>query len=388
MILTFLTLIIIFALGYSVSRFFLGRTVRIMEMAPIAAISGLTLTGYAILVLALLSKNLGFSVFLFFVLSGIFFLILLLRKLNNDILFYKKINFSALMQKLVKINWLELIFLLLFILLYLDLASRTLVFQNNSFKVSVAGYGDIPFHMSQMSYFNNQQSFELKETIYSGTKLGYPFLINFLSSIFYKINHNYLFSFQLPSFILSISGIIMFYFLIMRLIKKKAARICAFLIFFLGSGLGFLRIINDVSFWSKNSLEEMLNYVLHLPYPIMSFYDAVYPNQNIIWTNILTMFLLHQRSSLFGIALGILSVFILYLTFKYKDRRMFYFSGIMVGLFPLANMHSFISLLVIAFSFFAVSVILKQKVLIVGFLKTIVTAFVVALPALFSPPDT
>lgn len=377
MILTFIALIIVLMLGFFISRFFLNGRVNIKEMLPISLISGLTIMGYSVLVLALIFRNLKYAVFSFLILAGVFcffsIFYILKRKGFNLRKGFVKINF----------NWLGAIFLFLFILLYLDLALKTLVFQEGYYKTTIAGYGDIPFHMSQVSYFNNQQPFKLEETIYSGNKLAYPFLINFLSSSFYVLNHNYVLSFHLPAFIFSISGMVLFYFLISRLIKKKLARICAFLIFFAGGGLGFLKIIKDNSFWLKKGLGEMINYILHLPYPIMTFYNAVYPDQNIVWADILAMFLLHQRSSFFGIALGMLCVFLLCLCYEYNDKKAFYFAGIMIGLLPLANMHSFIALFAIIFSFLLVAAIKKQEVLIAGFLKTAVIALISAFPAIY-----
>jgi len=347
MFLTILSLIIILTLGFCLSYFFLGKKINISEMLPISLISGLTIFGYSVLILVLIFKNLKSAVFSFLILAGLFCFISLFYILKKkELTLNKEFN---------RVNWLEIIFLFLFILLYSNLALKTLVFQDGSYKVAAAGYGDIPFHMTEVSYFNNQQSFNLEETIYSGNKLNYPFLINLLSSSFYVLNHNYVLSFHLPPFILIISGIILFYFLISRLIKKRIVRICTFLIFFMGSGLGF---------WLKRGLAEI------------SFYNAVYPNQNIVWTNILTMFLLHQRSSIFGLALGILCVFLLW-------KRHFYFAGIMIGLLPLVNMHSFIALFIVSFCFLVTAIIVKQKFLINGFSKTIGAAFFAAVPALY-----
>lgn len=216
MILTFIALIIVLMLGFFISRFFLNGRVNILEMLPISLISGLTIMGYSVLVLALIFRNLKYAVFSFLILAGVFCFFsvfyILKRKGFNLRKRFVKINF----------NWLVVIFLFLFILLYLDLALKTLVFREGYYKTTIAGYGDIPFHMSQVSYFNNQQPFKLEETIYSGNKLVYPFLINFLSSSFYVLNYNYVLSFHLPAFILSISGMVLFYFLISRLIKKSS----------------------------------------------------------------------------------------------------------------------------------------------------------------------
>lgn len=374
MLLTILFLIIATIIGYKISYFFLEDRVKKFEFLPISIITGFTLTSYYILILSLLSKNLKIAIYSFLLFGGIFCLFLLFQYLKNNIKekfsFFKKLSFKIILKTVKKAPWVEIFFLLLIILLFLDLSSKTLVFEDGSYKVAVAGYGDIPFHMAQVSYFIYNQPFELADPIYLGHKLTYPFLINLLSSSFYILNNNYLFSFHLPSFTLVISGIVLFYLLISKFIKRPLIRICSFLIFFLGSGLGFLKIINDSSLWVKESLGEMINYILHLPYPIAIFYNAVYPNQNNIWSSFLTMFLMHQRSFFFGFALGILCLFILYLAFRYKNNKIFYFSGILIGLLPLVHAHTFAALSIILAGIFVFSLIKKQKSLIINFIFT------------------
>ena len=380
MFLTFLCLIIITIIGYRVSYFFLEDKVKKTELLLISVITGLTIMSYSILFLSLIFKNLKTGVYLFIIIGGL----LSLKYLKGLLFSFKKEKFisksqilKSFLNKLKKIHWLEVIFLFLIILLFLDLASKTLVFNEGAYKVAGAGFGDIPFHMNQVSYFIQQKPFELENPIYSGHKLSYPFLINFLSSSFYTLNNNYLFSFHLPSFILAISGIILLYLLISRIIKKSLVRISVFLIFFLGSGLGFLKILKDNSLWLKSSFGEAVNYILHLPYSIGSF-DAVYPSQNIIWSSFLTMFLLHQRTFFFGFALGILCLFVIYLAFKHKERKVFYFAGILIGLLPLIHAHTFIALFLIIFGFLISALIKKQKSLIIGFCKLIITGLAIA----------
>ena len=388
MFLTFLCLIIITIIGYQVSYFFLEDKVKKIELLLISVITGLTIMSYSILLLSLIFKNLKTGVYLFIIIGGL----LSLRYLKRLLLYLKKEKFVSknqilklFLNKLKKIHWLEVIFLFLIILLFLDLASKTLVFNEGAYKVAGAGFGDIPFHMNQVSYFIQQKPFELENPIYSGHKLSYPFLINFLSSSFYTLNNNYLFSFHLPSFILAISGIILLYLLISRIIKKALVRISVFLIFFLGSSLGFLKILKDSSLWAKNSLGEAINYILHLPYPI-SFINTVYPNQNIIWSSFLTMCFLPWRAFIFGFALSLLCLFAIYLAFKHKERKIFYLAGILLGLLFLVYPHSFIALSIIVFGFLISALIKKQKPLVIGFCKSIITSLVIASFSFYSFP--
>jgi hypothetical protein len=326
---------------------------------------------YFVLIASFISKELKIGVYSFVIFGGFFSLISL-----KSIFKYLKCS-----QPLKKLPWTEIIFIFLIILFFLDLATKTLVVQEGAFQTSAAGYGDIPFHMNQISYFINNPSFSLQEPIYYGSKLTYPFLINLLSASFYFLNYNYLFSFHLPSFILAISAIILFYLLLLRYIKKPLIRICSFLIFFLASGLGFIKILKDSSFWAKNNIWQMIDFILRPPYYIHDYFNAVYPEQNNIWSSFFTMFLLHQRSMFFGFAIGVISLFCLISAYEAKDKKIFYFSGFLIGLSPLIHTHTFLALFLILISFFFISVIKKQSFLIKGFLKTTLIASIISLPS-------
>ncbi|PIS35298.1 MAG: hypothetical protein COT36_03195 [Parcubacteria group bacterium CG08_land_8_20_14_0_20_38_56] len=381
MLLTFFSLAILLIIGYKISRFFLGDKVKKIEIFPLSLITGFVFMAYFILISSLISKNLRIGVFSFIIFGGLFSLFILFRYFNSGkkkklISNNQGLRFSF--NGLKKTPWLEIIFLLLFIWFFLDLASRTLVFQDESYKTSFSGYGDIPFHMTQVSYFIHQTPFELQNPIYLGDKLTYPFLINLLSSSFFTLNHNYLFSFHLPSFILAIAGIVLVYLFISRFIRNVSIRICSFLIFFLGSGLGFLRILGDSSIWLKKGFFEIINYILHLPYPIVVFYDAVFPEQNIVWSSFLTMFLMHQRAFFFGLSVGVLCLFIFYLAYKEKEKKIFYFGGILLGLSPLVHTHTFVALSLISSGFLLSALIKKQKFLISGFFKLMLIGLLIA----------
>jgi len=383
MILTIAFLLISFFLGYKVSCFFLGNKTSKIALWMISYIFGLTLSCFSILILAVLLKNLQYAVFSFLAVSFVVSLFLIRwQSIKNLPALVKKINFSEIPGKIKKLPWIEIIFLLLFCLLFLDLVSKTLVFDGSSYKVALAGYGDIPFHMAEVSYFIHSQPFGLQEPIYSGQKLSYPFLINFLSAVFYIQNKNYIFSFHFPAITLALSGILLLYLLFRKIIKKTFARICAFLIFFLGSGTGYLKIAEDRNFFAQKGIANILNYLLHLPYPITVFYNARYPEQNNIWSSILTMFLMHQRSFFFGIALGAVCIFLAYLAFETKEKKVFIFAGIALGLMPLAHIHSFVAISIIVFSFFLAAVIFRKRDIAYGFLKTIVFTTLFSLPSL------
>lgn len=354
MILIFITLIIVFVIGYSVSAFFLADKAKKIEILPMAFVVGLVVMGYFILFTSILTGNFAIAVWIFMALGGIYsayFGFINFKKLKSAIN-SKELNTSFLIGKLKEISWPEIIFFLLFILFFFDIFSKTIVYQDGAYKVAFAGYGDIPFHMAQVNYFIYNNPFALEEPIYSGSRLVYAFLINILSSVFYVLSSNYILSFNLPSYILLFAGLFFVYKFISAFIKTVAMRILAFLIILLGSGAEFIKIFQDSALWGKSSVEGVINYILHLPYPIVVFYNAVFPAQNNIWSSFTTMFLMHQRSFFFGFAVGAMILYILSEALKRAENKYFYFIGLLVGLLPLVHMHSFIAILIIVFGFF------------------------------------
>lgn len=361
----FIALIIVFIIGYSISSFFLADRAKKIEILPISFVAGLIVMGYFILLVAILLGSFAGAVWIFMALGAIYSLWFGFKNFNKfkNAAGFKKFNAVFLNEKLKQISWTEAGFFLLFTIFFFDIFSKTIVYQDGIYKVAVAGYGDIPFHMAEVSYFIHNNPFALEEPIYSGAPLVYAFLINLLSSVFYVLSGNYILSFNLPSYILLFLGFYFIYKFISNFIKSAVLRILTFLVFFLGSGTESIKVFQDSALWEKNGIGEMANYLLHLPYSIANFYNAVYPAQNNIWSSFMTMFLTHQRSFFFGFAAGAMILYIFSEILKSNNplppelqrarKKYFYFLGLFVGFLPLVHMHSFIAILIIVFGFYA-----------------------------------
>lgn len=376
MFLTFICLGICLTLGYIICSFFLKGNIAVGDLFIISIVLGLVLMSYSVLLLALLFGDMGTAVSIFMGVGGIvsvFYLRPMLPKLKR--LGNTRIPF------LKRASWIDVIFVALMLLTFLDLFSKTLAYGDNSFWVASEGFGDIPFHMNQVSYFIYNNPFGLESSIYSATSLTYHFLINFLSAAFFFLNKNYALSFQLPPVILGSTSIILLYSVISKVIKRRAARISAFLIFFFGTSMGFLKILADENILAKKGLGELLKYLLHLPYPLGLYFSSIYPEQNILWSTFLTMCFMHQRAFIFGLAVALACLLILYSLSQKASKKTFYFLGAIVGLLPLVQIHSFIAVLTIVSSFFLVAFLLKKRVLLLGFLRSIILSIIVSLPS-------
>lgn len=365
MFLIFIVLIIVFIIGYSISAFFLADKAKKVEIMPMAFVVGLVVMGYFILFASIFTGNFAYGVWIFMGLGAIYSLYFGIKNISRfkKSIDFKKLNVSFLLRELKRVSWPEVVFFLLFMAFFFDIFSKTSVYQDGIYKVAIAGYGDIPFHMAEVSYFIHNNPFALEEPIYSGTSLVYAFMINFLSSAFYVLSGNYILSFNLPSYILLFAGFYFIYKFISSFLKSVLMRILAFLIFILGSGIESIKIFHDNALWGKSNLREMANYLLHLPYPIANFYNAVYPAQNNIWSSFMTMFLMHQRSFFFGFAAGAMILYLFTEVIKNNGKKQFYFLGIIIGSLPLVHMHTFIAVLVIIFGFYIWKIFIDENLL-------------------------
>lgn len=111
----------------------------------------------------------------------------------------------------------------------------------------------------------------------------------------------------------------------------------AAVLFLFNGGLGFIYFLRD---WSKSDLGSLLK----------TNYSNL-PEQGIVWPNLITDMLLSQRTTLFGLSLGLI-VFVLFAMAwretenpdrenKWAGRRVLLFAGLIAGLLPGFHPHSF-----------------------------------------------
>lgn len=375
MLLTLICLAVCFILGYIICGFFLKNRIALADLLAVSVILGLVLMSYSVLFLALVFKDLETAVSVFLGAGGIAsaaYLWLTLPKLKEITL-----------PSFKKIDWFGLVFVILMILVFLDLFSKTLIYENSTFLVASEGFGDIPFHMNQVSYFIHNRPFGLENPIYSGTSLTYHFIINFLSAAFFFLNKNYILSFQLPPIILGSASIFLLYSIISKIIKGKVAKISAFLIFFLGTNIKFLKILADENIFAQRGFNNLLQYLLHLPYPIGLYFTATYPDQNTLWSTFLTMCFMHQRAFIFGLAVALVCLLIMHSISKKTDKKVFYLLGIIVGFLPLIQVYSFLAVFIIISGFFLAALLFRKRDLFFGLLKAMIFSVVISLPSLF-----
>lgn len=211
-------------------------------------------------------------------------------------------------------------------------------------------WGDWAAHLSYTTSLAYQDHLPPELPIYAGHVLSYPFAADLLSAILIKFGLALVPSMLIPSFILSIFLILaLFYFFRQFLASAKEVVVATFLFLFNG-GLGFLVFFQDIK---TNGLSVLSN----LPRE----YTHVADPWNLQWINIITSEIVPQRGFLLGLPLTLIGLAFLWQIFTGRAaKKKFITVGVILGLVPLAHMHSFLVLAGFSFWVFVISFLRKR----------------------------
>lgn len=237
-------------------------------------------------------------------------------------------------------------------------------------KAAIGGYGDIPFHLTQVTKFGYGDLFDFNEPIFTGDRIRYSFFINWISGLFLKITGNLRFSLLFPAMIFAAASIVLTFLIYKKLLKKEWLALLAVLIFFLGSGFGSYYLITDKII--GESIEKNITTIVK--------WDAVYPQQNIAWGAPLTMAFMHQRSFFLGYFLFTLFLYLLLKFQKTKNKKIFYALILILGLSPLAHYHSFLAMGFTTVLFALIQLWKKDKELFKKTVLILILAVIISLP--------
>lgn len=250
-----------------------------------------------------------------------------------------------------------------------------------NFRAASAGYGDIPFHMTQVSKFAFQKNIDFVEPIYDGERLRYAFGINFISGQILRYTLNWPLAMHLPAMGFMVAGILLTFFAYRSFLKSPVGAVTAIIIFLLGSGFGTSYLTRDYSQNWASETESFFDYLVETTASTVTKWDAVYPDQNIAWGAPLSLVFLHQRAFFLGFFMFSLFWYLLLRFLKNPSSwRLPIFLGLVAGLTPLAHYHSFIAMMVVLAVVFVHGIITRK----IDFVRRLVFAglliFVLATP--------
>jgi len=214
-------------------------------------------------------------------------------------------------------------------------------------RTAYSGYGDIPFHMTQVSKFAFSKGINLNEPIFDGERLRYAFLVNLLSAIFLRASGNWTFATQFPVMILMAIGIIFTFFSYRAFLRSSIAAGLAAFVFLLGSGFGGYNIVQKQWIEAGRTPAAFVEYLVSNNVSTIIKWDAKFPDQNIVWGAPMSLVFLHQRAFILGFCLFSVFWYLLLRWSKRPNKRLALTIGVIVGLSPLSHYHTFIAMLIV-----------------------------------------
>lgn len=262
------------------------------------------------------------------------------------------------------------IFLLVLIFFHIFLILNTFVLDSSgNMRSSYAGFGDIPFHMTQVSKFAFEKTINFNEPIFDGERMRYAFFINLFSGLILRSTSNWFLAMQIPVVIFMTGGTIIMFILYKNFLKSHLLAFLAVIIFLFGSGFGANAYIKNDILEANYSIGEFVQHLVSSNASTIIKWDAKFPDQNIVWGAPLSLVFLHQRAFMLGFFM-----FTLFLYFFVKWRKnqtslkLILICGAIVGFSPLAHYHSYVAMLVVISIFGVMAVIEKNKLTILRLL--------------------
>ena len=242
--------------------------------------------------------------------------------------------------------------LVVLVIWYANVYFNTLVrLPDGGYAGARAGYGDVPYHMAQISHLAAGKGLMLDDATYAGSPLKYPFFINFISATLLRLGAPLIVAFHFPGFFFGAGAIVLLYFLFKRLATSRTIAFGGVLLALFAANSRYLLIFRDPYFKVSHSLRDILIHLGHLPFDVGVIWNATFPNQNVGITASLTNFLLHQRASIMGFW-SMLAVLTLWTALvegpsegaERKYRTAAVPLGLLLALVPLLHTHGFVAL--------------------------------------------
>lgn len=200
-------------------------------------------------------------------------------------------------------------------------------------------YGDLAMHMGIITSVADRGVFPPQHNLLDGFRLGYPFLVDTLSSSLYLLKTGLRTAILLPSYTLCLLLTMGFYFLAHKLTGKRNASVLATVFFFIGGGFGFAYFFEGAKA-DPASFTKIFTEYYQTP--------TNYNEENIRWANSICDMIIPQRTTMAGWTYFPFALYLLLDALKTKDKRIFIILGIVAGCMPMIHTHSFMGVGIIS----------------------------------------
>ncbi len=220
------------------------------------------------------------------------------------------------------------------------LHTHTLHLANGAYWCGQSTYGDLPMHLAFIKGIAAQGVFPPGYPLLAGQSLfGYPFLCETVSSVLLVLGAPLKSACLLPQALALTAVYGMFWLLARRVLGGAGKASCAFWLFFAGGGFGFAYFLEGLG-QDKSNFTRIFT----------AFYETPtnYVEKNIRWVNPIADMLIPQRATLFGWALLLCCLYLLWRFALEGEARLWLPLALLAGCLPLTHTHSLLSLVLIS----------------------------------------
>ena len=226
-------------------------------------------------------------------------------------------------------------------------------------------WGDWAAHLTFAGSFAYAHNFPPEYPIDPGNRMGYPFMVDFLSANLVPLGSSLTTALVLITGLLGLAFPVVLYLAAARFTGGRAAATIAVFVFLLSGGLGFFYFAADID---KNGLLAVQHLVREY---------TLQRDLNYMWLNPVLAYLIPQRSTLFGFSLVLVVLLVLWIAIREGSSwRPFLFAGVIAGAMPAFHVHAFGTAVALAL-FWAVATNRRRE-----WLYFFVPAIVLAVPVL------
>ncbi len=285
-----------------------------------------------------------------------------------------------------RMQWIVFLFFSLFLCIHFCLMSHVLFFDDQgSLHSTFYGYGDTPYHMTQVSKFAYGSLNNLTEPTFLGEKLHYPFFINFLSGMLIRLTGSLVFSFLLPAYLFIFLNACLVYQIYRKCIGKASLAVLGLFIFFLGTGFAGWGFIQK-AYQEHMGPVALIEYLSHNNLSTTVIWENTYPKQSVVFGTPMVLSFLHQRAflpGLFGFSAFLLLLIKIWEEREKTKRSLLVAASIVFGILPIMHTHSFVAASIVFGVFGLASLFYKRFDLFKKYFFVAIVGGLIALPQIW-----
>ena len=243
--------------------------------------------------------------------------------------------------------------------------------QDGAYHTGQSCYGDMSMHLAFITSLARTGAFPPEYSIQAGVKMGYPFLCDSVSSTYLLLGAHLQVAYCLPM-LAALYAVFSWYFVLMNRFLRSEKRAClAFVLFFLGGGIGLWYFLDGAR--ADSSVFTRI---------FTAFYETPTNNvnANVVWVNPIADLLIPQRATLFGWSILLPCLYLLYRMAFEGETQYAPYLGVLAGGLPLLHTHSFLALAMLSLSAFV-------RQLVVNWRKTLPYLLYAGIAALLALPQ-